>query len=75
MWLAGAVTCVFKVRAYPANDKMLALALLMAVATHPADVQTDSTAHAPRSSQVDDDYGAPVDGIDWRRRRRWRLLF
>lgn len=30
--------------------------------------------HAPRSSQVDDDYGAPVDGIDWRR-RRWRLLF
>lgn len=51
MRLAGALTCVFKVRAYPANDKMLAVALLMAMATHPTDIETDSAAHAlPRTS-------------------------
>lgn len=72
--VAGAVTCGFKVRAYPAaNDKMLAPHAAYGSGNAPSrqtDRQTDSAAHAlprtTRTSQVDDDYGAPVDGIDWR---------
>lgn len=77
MWLAGAVTCVFKVRAYPANDKMLALALLMAVATHPADAETDSTAHAvPRTLLNSSRWWLwRTCWRHWLTARRWRLLF
>lgn len=76
--VAGAVTCSFKVRAYPAaNDKILAPHAAYGSGNAPSrqtdrdtDRQTDSAAHAlprtTRTSQVDDDYGAPVDGIDWR---------
>lgn len=74
--IAGAVTCGFKVRAYPAaNDKILAPHTAYGSGNAPsrqADGQTErqtaqpTHCHAPRTSQVDDDYGAPVDGIDWR---------